>query len=361
MRALQLPGMFPAEVPDAVIKRFTRLGDRVLDPFCGTGMLGLQAQLLGRVAWMSDGDRALLKLADALTNPAGLDEVVLRIHQLQLRRPTSFSSYAENFKPFFHADTFVEIANLRNSVAKAESGIDRFLGLLAASRLHGHTKSYLSAYSSPAFSLSPEKQEEVNRRRRVIPEYRALAPRLIKRAAELLEDGIPGRFYDVLPERRIYQGDARRLDWVETNSVDLYLSAPPLPGDGDFLGDQWLTKWFLDESDEQPFSLSSGGLVDWRNDLLRCLSEGLRVLRPGGYLALQLGRWEDNSEDGEGLVSLDDLIAEAAEHLRVAQKKFRIHELLVLKVSRDRALGLVGGNGAKREPRVLVMRAQSYG
>src|SRR6188472_1473482 len=54
MRALGFVGMCSVEVLEAVLKRFTRPGDRVLDPFCGTGLLGLYAQLQGRVALMSD-------------------------------------------------------------------------------------------------------------------------------------------------------------------------------------------------------------------------------------------------------------------------------------------------------------------
>ena len=358
MRALGFVGMFPVEVMEAVLKRFTRPGDRVLDPFCGTGLIGLYAQLQGRIALMSDSDRSVLELAEAMTNPIGLDEVVLRVHQLALGRPRSLAAFSDHFKPFFHPDTFFELMNLRDAIRTSNNPRDRFLGLLAVSRLHGHTKSYFSAYSSPAFALHPEKQEEVNRRRRAVPEYRALAPRLIKRAAELLEDGIPGRFYDVLPERRIHCADARRLDWVESSSVDLVFSAPPLPAESGFLDEQWLTRWFLRENAEPPKQLRNSTLEEWGEDITRVLSEGLRVLRPGGYLAFQLGRYAGESEGSE--VSLEDFVAERAELIRSAQKKFRIHEMLVLKVSRDRMLSLVERNKSLREPRVLVLRAQSY-
>lgn len=374
-RALQFPGMFSLELMDSVIKRFTRAGDRILDPFCGTGVLGLCAQLQGRIAWLSDTDRTLLRLADAMTNPVGLDEVVLRIHQLPMAGPSSLSSFTEDFAPFFHPDTFFELLRLRDGIQNSKNLIDRFLLLLVASRLHGHTKSYFSTYTSPVFALSPDKQEEVNRRRRSQPEYRALAPRIIKRAAELLEDGIPGRFYDVLSERKITCSDARQLTWVGSNEVDMVFTAPPLPGEKSLLEDQWITRWFLGESSSSIRPLDVSDVASWTKDLSKVMSECLRVLRPGGFLALQLGKYSRVNEDGETeLVSLEDVVAEVAEQIRTPEKRLRIHEMLVFSTMNKSALATsmsAATTGAKdapeiarstsqREPRVLVLRAQSY-
>src|SRR5262249_19076399 len=58
---------FQAIVP--FIAGFTKVGERVLDPFCGSGMTGVAASLLGRRARLSDISPAAVHIASNYVTP----------------------------------------------------------------------------------------------------------------------------------------------------------------------------------------------------------------------------------------------------------------------------------------------------
>ncbi len=65
----------PPEAIVPFIKHFSRPGDVVLDPFCGTGMTGVAAQLAGRRAVLSDLSVAATHLAYNHTRPRSPEEL----------------------------------------------------------------------------------------------------------------------------------------------------------------------------------------------------------------------------------------------------------------------------------------------
>ena len=75
---------FKPELPDFCIRRYSKKGDVVLDPFCGRGTTPLQANLLGRIAWFSDVNPLAFRMTRAKTMPVGLDEIVLRLNEVDL-------------------------------------------------------------------------------------------------------------------------------------------------------------------------------------------------------------------------------------------------------------------------------------
>ena len=84
------PAKFHPPVARALIERFTVLGDTVLDPFCGSGTIAVEARVLGRHSIVSDvdpvavfvsrsktllpGAKPLRRAADALLDQLGANE-----------------------------------------------------------------------------------------------------------------------------------------------------------------------------------------------------------------------------------------------------------------------------------------------
>jgi DNA modification methylase len=66
----------PPEAIAPFLKHFSRPGDVVLDPFCGTGMTGVAAQLTGRRALLSDLSVAAVHLAYNHTRPCNTAELL---------------------------------------------------------------------------------------------------------------------------------------------------------------------------------------------------------------------------------------------------------------------------------------------
>lgn len=320
---------FKPELPDFCIKRYSRPGDIILDPFCGRGTTALQANLLGRVGWFSDVNPLAVRMTSAKTTPVGLDEIVLRLNEADFWRPVNLKGYNEYFAPFYHPDTYRELLNLRSLIARNRDPINNFIELIAVSRLHGHSPGFFSVYSFPQISIPPSSQLSINSKRRQLPEYRAIAPRIIRKAAQALRDGFCSEFFDVSSLNVGEIQDARRMSAFPSSSVDLIITSPPFLDKVDYLTDNWLECWFMgiNPRDFSANLVMSRSVNDWIKFMSDVLLEMLRVLKWGGHAVIEVGEVDVNG----GIVNLDELVAEAALKLSSPNKRFVIEEVLVNK------------------------------
>ena len=72
----------PPEGIEKLIEHYTRPGDVVLDPFCGSGMTGVAATQRGRKALLSDLSPAAAFIARNLNTPADADKYLRAVHEL---------------------------------------------------------------------------------------------------------------------------------------------------------------------------------------------------------------------------------------------------------------------------------------
>ena len=284
------PETFPAELPAYFISKYTRRGDVVLDPFCGSGTTALEAALQGRIPCASDSNPLAVMITQAKLFPADITEVTLWLQLVNLSRPVALEQYRQVFSPFFDIDTFREILNLRALVLDRDDKTSRFIGACALALLHGHTAGYLSAYSFPQVSLSPAEQEKLNIKRSQVPEYRAVAPRILRKAAMLGRDGVPSILSQMATHGKLHVRDARDLSYLTSASVDLVVTAPPLPCLHDYLPDMWLRLWFAGVgADDVKRRISiCNSLDEWLEFMNEFLFELARVVRSGGRAVLDL-------------------------------------------------------------------------
>jgi hypothetical protein len=318
---------FKPELPDFCIQRYSDKGNIVLDPFCGRGTTALQANLLGRVAWACDVNPLAIKLASAKTSPVGLDEIVLRLNEIDFCRPVDLGGYNEALSPFYHPATYCELVNLRSQIKANYDRVSQFIELLAVSRLHGHSPGFFSVYSFPQISIPPERQHLINLKRHQQPEYRAVAPRIIRKAAQALRDGFSSEFFAVSSANRIGTADARDMKWLPSDCVDLVVTSPPFLDKVDYLADNWLEFWFTG-IDQRPFQnklIMCPSLAEWSSFIGDVLREMLRVLKPRGYAVVEVGEVESNGE----MIYLDEVVARAAEKVTAANKRLIVEEVLV--------------------------------
>ena len=314
------------ELPDYFIRRLSTKGEVVLDPFCGRGTTALQANLLGRIAYASDLNPLAVLMTKAKTQPVGLDEVLLRLNEVQFTRPASLAAFQQSFSPFYHSETYREVANLRSFIQRKRDRVNAFIELLAVSRLHGHTPAYLSGYSFPQFALPPDRQLVLNLRRRETPEYRAVAPRIIKKAAELLRDGFTSDFFEASQRNSFDVADARSLAYLPANSVDLVVTAPPLLENPDYPTSQWIAYWFAGVSAPVGLTRSITFAIDeWRELQRRVLSELLRVVKHDRYVVVEVPEIEVNGE----AIALEGVLTAVAAPLSVSGKRLLVDEVLV--------------------------------
>ncbi len=295
---------FAPEVPEYFLNRYTQKGDVVLDPFCGGGTTLLSANLLGRVAYGSDLNPLALAMSEAKVTPSDLTEVTLGLQSIDLRQPINIKVYSEYFAPFFDVDTFREISNLKNYFARNKDRIARFIRFMSLSLLHGPSAGYFSVPTHATHALSPEEQDGLNIKRRQIPDYRAVLPRILKKTASALRDGYPGIAEGAASRNKLALADARDLYYVPTGGVDTVITTPPAPGTKSIARDQWLKLWFLGENVQ---SVADRLFLDkrmsvWKDFMNESLLEMARVVRPGGRAIMAFAK-EDCYEEVLDLVN----------------------------------------------------------
>lgn len=227
-----------------IISRFSKEEAKVLDPWTEFGTVPVVAHVEKRVALANAIHRLFAITTDALVNPVDLANVALKTQILPLRKPVSVERYTKHFRPFFDLNTFRELENLRVDLARDGDKTSRFTQSLALSILHGPSAGYLSSPCSSFGVTDYESQERENIKRRAGPEYRAVSPRILKRAAASLSDGLPSVPRKTQSLQKVSCSDPRNLMGFETGSVDLVITE--LREQLSFTpNSQWLRCWFL--------------------------------------------------------------------------------------------------------------------
>ncbi len=279
---------FPPALPAHFISKYTSKGGVVLDPFCGSGTTALEAKLSGRVPLAFDSNPLAVKITRAKLNPGDLTEVTLRLQLANLKRPVDTASFNKTFSEFYDIATYRELVNLREMIYSNYDRVAGFIESIALGLLHGHSAGYFSVYTNPAASLLPESQLDLNMKRSQSPDYRAVVPRILRKTAVVLRDGIHSSYRS--DEGKCGVGDARNLTSVPDASVNLVVTAPPRPDSVVFSNEQWLRLWFARVQAPRGIEQSSPcpGLDGWLDFMNEVLFELARVVVPGGRAVFDL-------------------------------------------------------------------------
>ncbi|MCI5065508.1 site-specific DNA-methyltransferase [bacterium] len=278
----------PAAVSVA-LRSLSRAGDTILDPFCGSGTVGLESLLQERKCFLADLDPVVLTIAAAKLRPADLTEVALWLQMSPLQKPAAFTDFEEVFSHFYDAGTFRELSALRRLLLSNGDQLSRFLRALVLGLLHGRGAGNFSAYSPSECALSVHQQGELNRKRNQYPDYRALAPRLLRKSAVVLQDGVPSVLHGASRanegDSRLKRSDARELRHIQTGAIDLILTNPSIPRHRVAKSGNWLRRWFLGYKGEQSLNHFTD-TRHWNGAMNEFFIEAARTVRPGGRLAV---------------------------------------------------------------------------
>lgn len=303
--ALSYRASFKPELPDFFIRQFSRPGEVIADPFGGRGTTVLQAALLGRRGISNDVNPLSERITYPKVHPVALEDLEARLARIPLDQPRDLSR-EEDMSMFYHPDTYREILNLRDYLQTHRDDIDRFIEMIAISRLHGHSPGFFSAYSFPQISIPKGNQIKINKTRGVEPDYREIKSRILKKARTTLKDG---RLDEILASGRnvrLTVGDSRNLrDWPDS-SVNLVVTSPPFLNQVDYVLDTWIETWFcgIDTRAIEEKVVQTPDLEEWRQFISDTLSELHRALVPGGKVAMEVGEIRYQGE----LLNLDETV-----------------------------------------------------
>ena len=317
---------FKPELPDFFIKNFTKPGDTVGDPFGGRGTTILQASMLGRKGLSNDVNPLSERLAYPKINPVTIDEIAQRLSEIDFKKDVDLSK-EDDMSMFYHADTYKEIINLRNYLKTNRDDVDRFIEMIAISRLHGHSNGFFSAYSFPQISVPKSNQIKINKTRGIEPEYRDVPSRILRKAKVTLKSGNVHKLRQFKKHQKLTTGDSRNLKGWEDESVDLVVTSPPFLNQVDYVQDTWVETWFcgIDKDLVEGKIVQTPDLSKWMEFISNTLSELNRVVKPGGLIAMEVGEVKYKGK----ILNLDEKIVELATSPKYNGDQFRLREIYV--------------------------------
>jgi SAM-dependent methyltransferase len=281
-----------------LIERLSSPGGCVLDPFCGSGTVLVEARLLQRQAWGLDTNPIAVELAwlkargttaaERRRVRAAKDRVVASAESRRAARAGATRRYGPDDVASYDPHVLLELDGLRAGVERvAERESRRVLRLVLSSILtkvshrRGETAQGGAAAKRIAAGFA-------------IRLFSAKTEELLARLADF-EARLARRDR---PECAVWVGDARTLDRVASATVDLVVTSPPYAGTYDYLSHhaprlRWLGMDAVDFEQNEigarrhlealPFDRA---MDRWERDLGASLVAMSRVLKAGGTIAL---------------------------------------------------------------------------
>jgi site-specific DNA-methyltransferase (adenine-specific) len=307
----------------ALVERFSRPGDVVLDPFCGRGTIPLAAALRRRTGVGVDLNPLAHVLTAAVLDPPSQREARDRLALLRIdwtRQAPAWREQAElvgrgsdTAASLFHVDSLAELLYLRHAL-RHEDRTDRFLLAALAGILHGSRPSYLTDAMPNTFSLPPRYTRSWLAANAPDRPRREVFPLLASRLRRLFRDGRP-----------VSQGVALRMDARSASSgitdalraqglpdrVRLVVTSPPYLRVVRYGAANWLRLWLLGEDPARvdgelatPANATSSAAM-----LAQVLSDLRPILAPDAIVVLVLGHVE--RDRGRRATTPRDLAADA--------------------------------------------------
>ena len=301
---------YKPQLPRLFIERLTEPGERVYDPFSGRGTTALEAALLGRRVAANDINPLSEILARPRLSPPDPRDVEARLAVIPFG---GGDGNEPDLSMFYHRDTEAEIRGLRAWFLQRESAgvldeVDDWIRMVATNRLTGHSPGFFSVYTLPPNqALSAAKQVEINRKRDQAPEYRDTRKLILKKSKQLLSDMTEEASRNLAAaalDACFLTGDARRTPGLASDSIALTVTSPPFLDVVQYAADNWLRCWFcgLDAAEIGRGITMARTVEAWAETMQEVFSELIRITKPGGHVAFEVG------EVRKGTVRLEEVV-----------------------------------------------------
>ncbi len=222
----------------------------------------------------------------------------------------------EELLVFYHPRTLDEICHLRSYLLqRAESGsldaLDRWIRMVTTTRLTGHSKGFLSVYTLPPNqAVSIDSQRRINQKRGQTPEYRSIRDIVLSKTRSLcsrINCAERRNLEQFGPSSSCFVGSCDSIDQIPSKEVDLIVTSPPFLDVVDYRKDNWLRCWFhgIDSRGLPIWQLRN--VEEWSAKMKRVFEELYRIVKPGGWLAFEVG------EIRKGSIKMETLVLPIAE------------------------------------------------
>ncbi|MFW3146788.1 MAG: DNA methyltransferase [Thermoplasmatota archaeon] len=288
---------FKPQLPDFFIKMLTDEGDTVFDPFSGRGTTVIQGALRRRSIISND----INPLSGILTRPRlfppEMNSVKDRLKDIRFEEGYKAEM---DLSMFYHQRTLSHLVCLREYLLEARrtgetEEVDEWIGMVATSRLTGHSPGFFSVYTLPPNqAVSPGRQSLINKKLDQKPPYRDVKALIIRKTRSLLRSLGPGDLENLRNAGRtavFLEEEASSLPGIPEDSADLTVTSPPFLNIVQYAEDNWLRCWFngIDPADVESRMSNSPDLDQWKRAMAGAFRELHRVTKSGGWIAFEVG------------------------------------------------------------------------
>lgn len=327
---------FKAELPNFFIRRLSKPGDTVYDPFSGRGTTIVEAALLNRNIISNDINPLSEILCRSRLFVPEMEALAMRLDEI-LRPPLKLG-YKPQFHMFYDEHTEKEIFKIKSHyLRKKEAGsldfIDEWIQMVATNRLTGHSKGFFSIYTLPPNqAVSPQRQQKLNEQKKQEPDYRSTKAIILKKSAILvsqLNDVMLAQLKTIGQKAQFLTCDAAKTKAIKNNSVQLTVTSPPFLDIVQYASDNWLRCWFngISEKEVAAGITMSHTAKDWEKMVLAVMLELYRITAPGGYVAFEVG------EVRKGTLRLENNVIPAGESAGFSLAAMMINEQVFTKTA----------------------------
>lgn len=243
--------MFPTDFADAVVRKYSQIGDTVIDPFAGRGTAIFSAAVHRRHAIGIDINPLGYVYGKAKIEPGTKQDVIDRLQFIQDLSPR-YAQESEELPPFFHIAYHGRVRKFlvaaRENLDWRHTPEDRTLMAMILVSLHGKSKAALSNHMRQTTAMAPDYCIRWWKERGLRPPDICPVDFLTKRIDWRYAKGIPQ-----VARSSFYLDDSTRklpelCKEVETErqaKAKLLLTSPPYHNVTNYYYDQWIRLWLL--------------------------------------------------------------------------------------------------------------------
>lgn len=286
-------GKLKPAIANELVTRFTKPGDRVLDPMSGVGTIPLEASLQGRIGIANDLSEMAYIISRAKVERPLLKDVEANISELEKFIEDNKEKYSDNSEvrrfglnkkiiEYYHPETMKEILAARAFYMNRDLSSSDCLTMSCLMHiLHGNRPYALSRNSHPLTPYAP-KGEFI---------YKNLIKHLREKAL---------RSYRIIEGEEVWNiGEAYNYDILELGQYlkeksDVIITSPPFASSFKFYTQNWLRLWFsgwepetFEKADTFFFDNKQNRDMDIYYSYFKACNE---MLKENGKLILHVGK-----------------------------------------------------------------------
>lgn len=245
--------MFPIDFAFNIVNKYSKPGDKILDPFSGRGSSIYAGSILGRKSTGIEISPLGWLYSEVKLHPAQKTRVLKRLKEIydyRINYKHEILNYNEFFRMCYCDEVLMFLLSARDNLNWKKSNVDKTLMSFIAVYLHASIGEGLSNQMKLTKSLGMQYSIDWWKRNNL-----TIPPNI--NPYDLVKEKIEWRYKYGIPElcnSSVKLGDScivtKELAYKENSQYSLLFTSPPYCGVTDYFMDQWLRLWLLGGSPE---------------------------------------------------------------------------------------------------------------